>query len=222
MTRPSITDYIRTLENPVGVFRTLGEIVPERDVYGEVELVAGNSAAIFRYRAGRGMRFLKCYIRPNPYLREIYDYIENFRPALLPEVKLLRNEMYVHTLAGGAGWVDVAEGEWIEGATLDVALAQGPWAENLASSFEKLCRELRLQEWAHGDLKPENIIVCPDGRMRLVDCDAMWIPTLKGQRAVELGTPGFRHPDRTLEDFDKTIDDYPIGVISELLAASSK
>ncbi len=230
MFRPSITDYIRTLENPTGVFRTLGAVEAERDIYGDIALRAGNSAAVFIYLRGGQKRMLKCYTRPNPRLREIYAYIEQNRPALLPEIRLLTDELYVHALSGEAGWTDVVEGQWTDGETLNAVIGRNAGGSNgsgssgglfhvLALSFDNLCRALLAQEWAHGDLKPENIIVRPDGTLALVDCDAMWIPEFGGQQAAELGTPGYRHPGRDASHFDKRIDDYPALLISASLHA---
>ncbi len=225
MRNPSITDYIRTLENPTGVFRTLGEVEVERDIYGEAALRAGNSAAVFTYMRDGQRRMLKCYTRPNPRLREIYAYIEQNRPALMPDIRLMPGELYVHSLSGEEGWVDVVEGEWIEGETLDAAAARAakngdqPGLAGLADTFDDLCRTLLAQEWAHGDLKPENIVVRPDGSLALIDCDAVWIPGSAGQQAVELGTPGYQHPARNASHFDKRIDDYPVLLISTSLHA---
>ena len=42
------------------------------------------------------------------------------------------------------------------------------------------------------------------------------MPTMKGQKARELGSPDFRHPLRTEDDFDEHIDDFPF--VSILLA----
>jgi DNA-binding helix-hairpin-helix protein with protein kinase domain len=89
----------------------------------------------------------------------------------------------------------------------------------LARNFDILCGELLAQEWAHGDLKPENIVVASDGGMTPVDCDAMWIPAFAGRRACELGTPPYRHPERDESWFDKRIDDYSIKFISAALHA---
>lgn len=223
MLPPTITDYIGTLENPGGVFRTLGEVCVERDIYGGVRLRAGNSAAVFRYVAPGGeRRLLKCYIRPNRHLRAIYEYVERRRPALLPHVRLLREEMFVHT-SGGERWVDVVEGEWVEGNTLAAVVARATRTGDrkrlgeLAGAFDVLWSRLAEAEWAHGDLKPENIIVTPGGTLTPIDCDAMWIPSLKGEMAAELGTPPYRHPSRTASDFDKSIDDHPARLISTAL-----
>ncbi|MDR2891376.1 MAG: hypothetical protein LBV18_07290 [Alistipes sp.] len=253
MLRPSVTDYINALENPEGILRTLMGVAVERDIYGEPILRVGNSAVVFTYRAadeGRfdgeaKLRLLKCYVRPNPHLRTIYDYVERSPSPLLPRVRLLPDELYVHTLSGEAGWIDVVEGEWARGTTLDGAVATAARTKDrprlliLADAFDDLCGRLRTEEWAHGDLKPENIVVGLDDRLVLIDCDAMWIPALDGAKAVEFGTPGWcdprratRRPEEALFDkghhggahsgdvrFDKTIDDYPMALLSANLHA---
>lgn len=65
------------------------------------------------------------------------------------------------------------------------------------------------QPFAHGDLKPDNILVRSDGSLTLVDYDGMYVPAMQGQRARELGSPDFRHPLRTGDDFNEHIDDFP-------------
>jgi serine/threonine protein kinase len=224
MLHPTITDYVDSFESHSGVFRTLGEITLRRDVYGAPEICVGNSAAIFTCVDAKGeQRFLKCYIRPNPYLGEVYDYIRKHPHPLLPEARFLPGEFFVHTMCSGAGWVDIVEGAWTPGRTLDRAVDAAATARDasrlmeLADSFDVLWCELMNTEWAHGDLKPGNIIVGPDGNMSLIDCDAMWIPSLAGARAAELGTPPWRHPERGPLDFDKQIDDHPAAMISALL-----
>ncbi len=229
MLRPAINDYIGTLENPVGVFRSLGEPCVERDVWGAPRFRAGNSAAVFTCVGDDGRRrILKCYIRANPYLRAIYGYVERRRPALLPALRLLPDEMFVHTLGGEAGWVDVVEGEWTEGETLSAAVSNavrtgnGVRLEGLADAFDRLWAELSAVEWAHGDLKPDNIVVRPDGRLTLIDCDAMWIPELAGLQAVEMGTPPWCDTDAGAAIFNKTIDERPARLIGEALRIVAK
>ena len=69
------------------------------------------------------------------------------------------------------------------------------------------------QPFAHGDLKPDNIIVREDCTLVLVDYDGMYVPAMKGQQSRELGSPDFRHPSRTEETFDEHIDDFSIASI---------
>lgn len=79
----------------------------------------------------------------------------------------------------------------------------------LAYSFSRLAMWLLPQPFAHGDLKPDNILVRSDGSLTLVDYDGMYVPAMQGQRARELGSPDFRHPLRTGDDFNEHIDDFP-------------
>jgi hypothetical protein len=231
MAHHTIFDYIDALANPLGVFRTLGaapggEPHVERDLYGAPRFRAGNSAAVFTYLDHRGRRrMLKCYIRPNPHLGAVYAYVERHRPPLLPAVRLLPDELFVHSAGGGGEWVDVAEGEWVEGQTL--ARAAGRAAKSgdagrlaaLAEGFDALWRSLAAAEWAHGDLKPDNVVVRPGGDMTLVDCDALWIQSLAGAPAAELGTPPWRHPMRSADRFDKGVDLHPAHLIAACLGA---
>ena len=40
------------------------------------------------------------------------------------------------------------------------------------------------QPFAHGDLKPDNILVRDDGSLVLVDYDGMYVPAMQGQKAL--------------------------------------
>ena len=80
---------------------------------------------------------------------------------------------------------------------------------------------LLSQEFAHGDLKPDNIIVREDGQLVLVDYDGMFVPAMRGQKSRELGSVDYRHPLRTEDLFDGSIDDFSIASIALSLKAIS-
>lgn len=213
--QPNISDYIDAMRSPAGRFRTLGTPAARVDAHGEIVFAAGGNAAIFRLADGSA---LKCYTKPPRHAHTIYKY----RDSLLPRCRLLPDEIFVHDMTGAGGWHDVAVCEWIEGSTLDAAMRyasrEGGFAQ-LSSGFEHLATALLAREWAHGDLKPENIIVQDDGTMRLVDIDAMWLPELAGISSGEVGTPNYQHPARDENYFCKFIDDFPAALIAVNLRA---
>ena len=48
MRYPTIGQYIESVANPQGLFRTLQGVVPVRNPYGELQLCAGNFAVVFQ------------------------------------------------------------------------------------------------------------------------------------------------------------------------------
>lgn len=217
----SINRYIETLSNPRGLLRTLSGFEVERDCYGRAVLYAGNSSAVFPLRRPDGGRFmLKCYLRDKPFLRPVYDYAAASGSRLIRGVRLLPDEMFVYDSEGGGSYRDVVVGEWIEGESLAAAVSRCAAAGDrvalagLAGRFDLLAAELLAAEFAHGDLKPDNIIVSPDGELRPVDFDALYVPTLAGCRAAEVGTPKYNHPLRDETFYNDRVDDYPAAVIS--------
>ena len=91
----------------------------------------------------------------------------------------------------------------------------------LCYRFCKMAAWLRSQSFAHGDIKPDNIIVRPDGTLTLVDYDGVFVPAMKGQKSPTIGTKDFSHPLRTIDDFDETIDDFSLASIALSLKAIS-
>ena len=91
----------------------------------------------------------------------------------------------------------------------------------LCYRFGKMAAWLRTQSFAHGDIKPDNIIIRPDGSLILVDYDGMFVSSMKGCNSPTIGTKDFSHPLRTVDDFDETIDDFSLASIALSLKAIS-
>lgn len=149
-------------------------------------------------------------------------------PRHLAEIygeKLLPQELFIYTSPAGGVWVDVVLSDWIEGVTLHEAVAAAAEAgdtarlRRFAAAFDRMAAALTADDWAHGDLKPENIVADNRGRLHLIDFDAMFLPAFAGRHSPELGTAAFQHPARTVRDFDASLDDYPAALISTALHA---
>lgn len=209
----TLRQYLTTLSDSRSLTRTLGEIDLCRDAQGKPLFSVGNNATVFRIRCQSRVRSLRCYAHPMRHLGAIYG------AGYLPQ------ELFLYTSPTTGVWVDVVLGDWIEGTTLQQAVAEAAGAldterlATLATAFDNLASQLLADDRAHGDLKPENIIVDPAGSLHLIDHDATFLPALAGERSPELGTAAFQHPARTADDFDASLDDYPAALISTALHA---
>ena len=203
----SIADIVDAVAFPFSVWRTLGGLTAEmhdgRPVY-----VAGNAAVSFRVRYRGERKMLKCYTRTNENLKTIYGAAYRAK------------ELCVIDMVGRHHWVDCLLMDYVEGRTLDEAICAATTEEELvalAAGFDRMACELLASERAHGDLKPENIIVRDDRSMVAIDWDNAFVPSFAGRRSPEIGTAAYQHPARTAEMFDKHVDDYSIAFISTLL-----
>lgn len=209
----TLRQYLLTLSDPEGLLRTLREVEVCRDAQGRLQYSAGNSAVVFRIRHKGRVRSLRCYLRPVRHLREIYG------------PRYLERELFLYDAAGRGTWVDVILGDWIEGETLAEAVERSAAArdtqrlQQLAGVFDRLAATMVADDRAHGDLKPENIIVDAQGTLHPIDFDAAFLPEFAGEPSPELGTAAYQHPARTVADFDAWLDDYPAALISTALHA---
>lgn len=211
----TLSQYLFSLEDPAGLFRTLDTLEPERDADGRPCFTVGNAAVTFRVHIEGVSHALRCYFNPNPNLRRIYG--EHY----------LERELYLYDNPPHGRWVDVVLTPWIEGEELGAVIRRAAEEQRkdllaeLSARFDRLAIELLEAPWAHGDLKPENILVAPNGELHLIDHDATFLPEMRGELSPELGTLSYQHPARTAEDFDASIDDFSIALIASSLYALS-
>jgi serine/threonine protein kinase len=231
MNYPLISEYIESIKLAEENFDELSYLRPVLDTDGQPVISSGNFAVVFKMKDERDGKFyaVKCFTREQEGRAESYkliaDELEFVSSNYLTPIKYLENELFVDTSSSDADEFPVLLMDWVEGKTLDKYLRENlcdKYAlESLAYRFSQLAQWLIPQPFAHGDLKPDNILVREDGTLVLVDYDGMYVPAMKGQKARELGSPDFRHPSRTEGDFDEHIDDFPLVTILLSLKAIS-
>ena len=207
-----ISQYILAVRNLDIMSRTLAgrKITPILGERGEVKCHIGNSAIIFEVMCGDRRMAMRVYMRHHPNLQAIYG--ENYYPK----------ELLINSNSEQMGMADVVLCEWVEGVTLQSKienLCQKPEKMALlAKMFEEFALSWLNERWAHGDIKPENIILS-GGELRLIDFDALYREGFSTNECVEVGTRQYQHPLRDKSNFDRSIDDYPIALIVTALSA---
>lgn len=231
MNYPLISEYIEAIKSAEDNFEELSYLRPVLGDDGLPVMTSGNFAVVFKMKDVQGGKFyaVKCFTkeqegRAEAY-REITKELKDVSSPYLTSVRYLDKELFVDTDQTSETEFPVLLMDWVEGKTLDKYLRENlddKYAlEMLAYRFSQLAQWLIPQPFAHGDLKPDNIIVHEDGTLVLVDYDGMYVPSMKGQKARELGSPNFRHPQRTKNDFNEHIDDFSlISILLSLKAIS--
>lgn len=226
MQYPLISEYVDAIRSAEDNFDKLNNLRPVLDDNGNPIMSSGNFAVVFKMKDVNTSKLyaVKCFIKEQEGREEAYrkiaDELEFVQSTYLAKVKYYDRELFVDTQSSADSEFPVLLMDWVGGVTLDKYIRQNindTYAlEMLAYNFSRLAMWLLPQPFAHGDLKPDNILVHDDGSLTLVDYDGMYVPAMQGQKSRELGSPDFRHPLRTEADFNEHIDDFP--AISILLS----
>ena len=230
MQYPLISEYLAAIREAKDNLDTLSHLVPVLDKYGEPYRSSGAFAVVFKMKDEQTGKCyaLKCFTeeqegRAEAY-RQIAEELEFVDSPYITSVKYLEKELFVDSNCEDEEF-PVLLMDWIEGETMETYVAAN-YTDTHAMSmlcyrFCKMAAWLRSQSFAHGDIKPDNIMVRPDGTLTLVDYDGMFVPAMKGQKSPTIGTKDFSHPLRTIDDFDETIDDFALASIALSLKAIS-
>ena len=230
MQYPLISEYLAAIRDADDNLDKLSHLVPVLDKYGEPYRSSGAFAVVFKMKDEQTGKCyaLKCFTeeqegRAEAY-RQIAEELEYVDSPYITSVKYLEKELFVDSNCEDEEF-PVLLMDWIEGETMETYVAAN-YTDTHAMSmlcyrFCKMAAWLRSQSFAHGDIKPDNIMVRPDGTLTLVDYDGMFVPSMKGNQSPTIGTRDFSHPLRTVDDFDETIDDFSLASIALSLKAIS-
>ena len=221
-TWPTPQDYNEAVQSPSFCFNDadLKNGITELNEFGLPRPISGGFASVYHVRLDAHEYAVRCFLSRINNLQFRYEAITEYlsarrAPWAVP-CKFIEQGMLV-----GTTWFPILKMEWVKGETL------GTWLERhiddptaltaIAHHFSNLVSSLRSLGIAHGDLQPANIIVMSDGSLRLVDYDGMFVPSLAGARANELGHKNFQHPDRSASHFDAELDNFSAWLISSSL-----
>lgn len=229
---PTVGQYAEVIKvstkSPDEYFDKLKHLRPVLDSNGEPIMSSGNFAVVFKMKDEYGKQYaVRCFHRAQQGREKNYklicDELAKVSSPYLSPIRYYDKELFVDSREYPVLLMD-----WVDGMTLDKNIRKvindKKALNQLATKFKDLAIWLLNQPFAHGDLKPDNILVKDDGSLVLVDYDGMFVPAMQGQKAREIGSPDFRNPSRTEIDFDKNIDNFSIISILlslELIASKS-
>ena len=230
MQYPLISEYVKAIQDAGDNLEQLAHLTPVLDDHGEPYRSSGAFAVVFKMQDKSSGKYyaLKCFTeeqegRADAY-RQIADELDLLDSPYITSVKYMEKELFVDSQCEEDEF-PVLLMDWVDGETMEAYIAANYRNQSamlmLSYRFGKMAAWLRTQSFSHGDIKPDNIIVRPDGSLTLVDYDGMFVPSMKGSQSPTIGTRDFSHPLRTVDDFDETIDDFSLASIALSLKAIS-
>lgn len=221
---PSNTDYRDYLASPQLTLLDpeLKASTPETDPLGMPRAITGNFASVFRLRAPDGRAWaVKCFTRQLPErtrYQRIHQVLAGLEQGWRMDFSFQDPGLWV-----GERPLPILKMEWVQGEGLD-KYVEGCHGDPerlslLALRFAVVAGQLELAGIAHGDLQHGNILVSPDGRLRLVDYDGMFVPGLEGLKPTEQGHPNYQSPLRRADHFGPSLDRFSAWVIYGTLVA---
>jgi len=230
MQYPLISEYVKAIQDAGDNLEELAHLTPVLDDHGEPYRSSGAFAVVFKMQDKSTGKYyaLKCFTeeqegRADAY-RQIADELDMVDSPYITSVKYMEKELFVDSQCEEDEF-PVLLMDWVEGETMEAYIAANYHNQSAMSMlcyrFGKMAAWLRSQSFAHGDVKPDNIIIRPDGSLTLVDYDGMFVSSMKGCQSPTIGTRDFSHPLRTVDDFDETIDDFSLASIALSLKAIS-
>ena len=230
MQYPLMSEYVKAIQDAGDNLEELAHLTPVQDDHGEPYRSSGAFAVVFKMLDKSTGKYyaLKCFTeeqqgRAEAY-RQIADELDLLDSPYITSVKYMEKELFVDSQCEENEF-PVLLMDWVDGETMEAYIAANYRNQSamlmLSYRFGKMAAWLRTQSFSHGDIKPDNIIVRPDGSLTLVDYDGMFVPSMKGSQSPTIGTRDFSHPLRTVDDFDETIDDFSLASIALSLKAIS-
>ena len=228
---PTIQEYIDSFRQPSDYFKTLQvQSLPSKFDPNEPYFIAGGFACVFKVKQDNQFWAFKCFLQEdkhrNERLKILSEFLQQRTENYFLKTHYYTNELWVCSqLAGDAEYPTLAM-PWIEGLTLGEYVHKAAKERNtdakerntdalqtIYDEFLQLAHFLLTNDFAHGDLKHDNILVTQDQNLILIDYDGMYLPELAHISSQELGGHAYQHPKRTAQDWGKHIDDFSILII---------
>ena len=216
---PSARHFTEAIQCPSVCFAhpVLRNTLPAVDRLGMPLVTSGQFAYVYKLKSMNGsgdfaVRCFRGYLgdRDQRY-RAIQEHLRSSPVGYLSEFTYASEGILV-----GGNRFPILFMKWIEGPTLDLYVSEMRKRPevllHLSQEWLRLLNSLQKSGVAHGDLQHGNIIV-EHGQLRLVDHDGIYVTSMEGWSASEVGHQHYQHPRRNAQHFDATLDSFSSLVI---------
>ena len=183
----------------------------------------GSFASVYKITADDGQHFaVRCFTREVRDHQSRYNRLSQYLQTADPP-GFVEFDYQTKGIRVGADWYPIVKMDWVNGRRLDEYIddnASNRGAmQRIAAQWRETATDLQTRDIAHNDLQHGNVMVLPDGAIKLVDYDGSFLPQFRGNASPELGHSNYQHPERTSRDYDAHIDNFPALVIHLSLLA---
>ncbi|TMS54782.1 phosphotransferase [Mycobacterium sp. DBP42] len=219
-TFPTNGDYVQALQNTGMCFRDqelkTGRV--ELTSLGLPKAISGNFASVFSITGSSGKRYaVKCFTREVGGQNKRYEAIHDVLAKLARPWQVGFDYITQGVLVDGH-WHPILRMEWVENSKtlipwLEQNLGQPDRILRVAEQFAACIDDLQNAGIAHGDLQHGNLLVDTNDRLRLIDYDGMFVPSIRDLGSNELGLANYQHPLRSNTDFAAHLDRFSAWLI---------
>lgn len=223
MIYPTITQYLESLSSTLNPFCNIGDIEILQDENGEIIFFAGSCSLILQVIYQGRKSTLKLFTEErkdrNIYYKTLQNLKTNNKAPLIPNFHYFEEGIEVYIADFGIGRFPILITEWVEGECLSSRiehlsyLGRRDELKILTDNFIRFALTLLDANYAHLDLKPENIVIDRESKLTLIDIDAIYFEGSPLNSSIEQGTPWYQHPRRREYHYNKELIEYPIVVI---------
>jgi predicted Ser/Thr protein kinase len=216
---PSARHFTEVIQCPSVCFSNsaLRKTLPAVDRLGMPIVTSGQFAYVYKLKSTNGdgdfaVRCFRGYLgdRDQRY-RAIQEHVHS-----LPVPYLSSFTYAPEGIMLGGTWFPILFMKWIDGPTLDLYIGEMLHRRevllHLAEEWLRVVSGLQTSGIAHGDLQHGNVIV-EHGQLRLIDHDGIFVTSMAGWSACEVGHQHYQHPRRTATQFDAGLDNFSSLVI---------
>ncbi|MFC4009022.1 hypothetical protein ACFOY2_17455 [Nonomuraea purpurea] len=180
---------------------------------------------MFSVTTAAGKRYaVKCFTRNIPDQEKRYRAVSDHLRTLPHRWKIGFDYQPTGIMVSGESY-PILRMEWVEAVSL-IRWIEGHLGDRealltLARHFAEMVDDLARAGIAHGDLQHGNLLVTPNGSLKLVDYDGMYVPALAGMPATEHGHRHYQPPGRANAGFGPDLDRFSNWLIYFSLVAIS-